>query len=144
MYIYICACTHTDYLLYTCNMLGTNIKLHGFSCQKVCNSAERIPISTVQECLKAATWFGMAYAQEWLQQYIHYGAHPEELATAEIKMPRHWNQTPIQQRWRLESVSSQHLLGQLQKVPLLIGNSHFTSPLPHSLPHSLTQFLQIQ
>eukprot|EP00435_Cladocopium_sp_Y103_P025373 s2946_g6.t1 len=69
-----------------------------------------------QECLRTATWFGMAYAQEWLQQYIHYGAHPEELATAEIKMPKHWNQMPIQHRWRLESVSSQHVLGQLQKV----------------------------
>jgi len=85
----------------------------------------------------------MSYAQEWLQQYIH-GAHPEELETAEIKMPKHWNQTLIQQRWRLgprlESVSSQHVLEQLKKVALLIENSHFTS----LLPNSLYQFLQIQ
>ena len=85
----------------------------------------------------------MSYAQDWLQQYIH-GAHPEELETAEIKMPKHWNQTLIQQRWRLgprlESVSSQHVLEQLKKVALLIENSHFTS----LLPNSLYQFLQIQ
>jgi len=77
----------------------------------------------------------MSYAQE----YIH-GTHPEELATAEIKMPKHWNQMLIQQRWRLESVSSQDVLEQLKMVALLIGNSHFTG----SLPNSLYQFLQIQ
>ena len=26
---------------------------------------------SLQECLSIAAWFGMAYAHEWLKQYLH-------------------------------------------------------------------------
>lgn len=61
-----------------------------------------------KECLSIAAWFGMAYAHEWLKQYLH-GAQPEELASvpASISMPKHWKQQQMPaQGWRLESVKS--------------------------------------
>ena len=75
---------------------------------------------SLQECLSIAAWFGMAYAHEWLKQYLH-GAQPEELASvpASISMPKHWKQQQMPaQGWRLESVKSD-IFRKLQGVPLL-------------------------
>lgn len=61
-----------------------------------------------QECLKVTRWFGMAYAQEWLKQYLH-GAAPEEpepAGASQISTPAHWQQGPMPEKgWRAVRVS---------------------------------------
>ena len=68
-----------------------------------------------RECLSVAKWFGMAYAAEWLTQYLH-GAPPEDEAAAHGR-PKHWCTGPMPSKgWRLAPIDEQPILELLQSV----------------------------
>ena len=88
-----------------------------------------------RECLSVAKWFGMAYAAEWLTQYLH-GAPPEEVAAA-LGRPKHWCSEPMPRKgWRLATIHEEFILKLLQSVLRDSdgpgGWGHFSSFLWHS------------